>query len=170
MPSACLFACLLSDDISRVPGLSLFQLELDPCQALPELCQRHVAKPHKIHPVWCFLCKRSKTGLTLSQRIIKVPELSGASATKFKANLGLIYGSDWRPRKSQIYSLSFLLSFLCTLSLKREANLRGLEVQEHWTHCWYNAQLARAGTAWGAPWQLKQPEDFALLPNKAVCC
>lgn len=70
-------------------------------------------------------------GLTLSQRIVKVPELSGASATKFKANLGLIYGSDWRPRKSQIYSLTFVLSFLCTLSLQVEGNLRGLEVQEH---------------------------------------
>lgn len=70
-------------------------------------------------------------GLTLSQRIIKVPELSGASVTKFKANLGLIYGSDWRPRKSQIYSLGFMLSFLRTFSLKLEANIRGLEVHEH---------------------------------------
>jgi len=70
-------------------------------------------------------------GLTLSQRIIKVPELSGASATKFKANLGLIYGSDWRPRKRKIYSLSFVLNFFCTFSLKLEANIRGLEVHEH---------------------------------------
>lgn len=140
-------ACLLSDDISQMPSLSLFPLELDPCQGLPGLCQRHAAKPHNIHPVRCFLCKCSEIGLTLSQRIIKVPELSGASATKFKANLGLIYGSDWRPRKSQIYNLSFMLSSLCALSLKLEANIRGLEAHEHWNYCWYDTQLVRAGTA-----------------------
>lgn len=163
-----MFVCLLSDDISRMPSLSLFLLELDPCQGLPELCQRHVAKPHEIHPVWCFLCKCSKMGLTLSQRIIKVPELSGASATKFKANLGLIYGSDWRPRKSQIYSLSFMLSFLCAFSLKLEANIRGLEVYEHWNHCWYDAQLVKAGTARRAPRRLTWAEEFAPVPNEGV--
>lgn len=151
-----------------MPSLSLFLLQMDPCQGLPELCQRHVAKPHKIYPVSCFLCKRSKMGLTLSQRIIKVPELSRASATKFKANLGLIYGSDWRPRKSQIYSLSFMLSFLCAFSLKLEANIRGLEVHEHWNYCWSDAQLVEAGTAWRAPWQLTHAGDFAPLPNEAV--
>lgn len=104
-------------------------------------------------------------GLTLSQRIIKVPEFSGASATKFKANLGLIYGSDWRPRKSQIYSLSFMLSFLCAFSLKLEANIRELEVHEHWNHCWSDAdaQLVEAGTAGRA-----HPGDFAPVPNEAV--
>lgn len=163
-----MFVCLLFDDITQMPSLSLFLLELDPHHGLPEQCQRHVGKPHKIHPVRCFLCKCSKIGLTLSQRIIKVPELSGASATKFKANLGLIYGSDRRPRKSQIYSLSFVLSFLCAFNLKLEANIRGLEVHEHWNHCWYDAQLVKVGTALQFPSWLRHAEDFTPVPNEAV--
>lgn len=61
-----------------------------------------------------------------------------------------------------------MLSFLCAFSLKLEANIRGLEAQEHWNHCWDNAQLVKAGTAQSAPWQLTRAEDFAPVPNEAV--